>query len=1052
MMTRMMKRTIIKPLIFLLLITGTYVLHAQDTLVVNGIVKAGGGTPVPNVALSVEGSAMLPVITDSTGAFSLTVPSGNAWIIVSPTGEWKQRRIYLNMRSELTVYLSMWNQVSGDDPLLVLNMQRQRRDMSTAFSEPDMSTRHHTNAFTVDEFMEGNVSGMHTVNRSSDIGSGAVSTLRGVRSIYANNEPLYVVDGIPINSLNLFSSRLEGYQYNALLGVNAFDVSAITVVKDPVYSAAYGSKGSNGLIFIQTLDPSVTQTTIDVDARIGYSRAPSNQIPQLSGPQHRTLMNELLFSTGQEEEVMRERFSTLFTEKGDQDYINYQHSTNWQDLIYDDAFFYNLNFNVKGGDEIARYGLSFGYMNGDNVVKNTGFTGYNLRFVSLLNIFTWLKMDAGVALSNNSSSLKESAIVSETSPIMTSLAKSPLLGPYQYDAEGNQLTTLAEVDGIGISNPLAVIENYEATNTNYNFTSFVGAEFTINREFSILTKLSYNYDVMKETQFLPNRGMELYENDEAYNISRAANNSLSSFYNNTYMLYQKDIGTDHSIVSNTGMNIMSNSYEFDFGLTKNAHPNDEYRALGDGQNNLREIGGANRDWTWISFYENVTYDFRDKYLLTASMTLDGSSRVGDEADNTIKIGGQPYGLFYSAGLAWRVSNESFMRNLAWLEEMKLRLSAGKVGNDDIGESSSSNYYQAVKFRETVGLYPALLSNDNLSYETVTTINGGVDLSFLGNRFMISVDYFVSTTNDMIIYAPVEAYFGYDFRIENGGKMHNSGLELSTFLRVVDASSFKWDIKGTFSRVENEISEIKGDKLVYNIPGGQKVNQVGYPANSFYGYVFEGVNATAPEIPLMNDRGMYYGAGDAIYKDISGPDGLSDGIINEYDKTIIGSSNPDFFGGLTTVFTYKRFSLSGTLQYVLGPEVFNYVRYKNERMVDLSNQSVNVLNRWQHDGQETNVPRAVWDDPMGNTEFSSRWIEDGSYLRVKNITVSYRVRTQFLFFRNAEVYVSANNLFTMTDYLGYDPEFAYSHSQIYQGVDYGLPPHVKQFIAGIKIGL
>jgi hypothetical protein len=203
---------------------------------------------------------------------------------------------------------------------------------------------------------------------------------------------------------------------------------------------------------------------------------------------------------------------------------------------------------------------------------------------------------------------------------------------------------------------------------------------------------------------------------------------------------------------------------------------------------------------------------------------------------------------------------------------------------------------------------------------------------------------------------------------------------------------------------------------------------------------------------MNDRGMYYGAGDAIYKDISGPDGLSDGIINEYDKTIIGSSNPDFFGGLTTVFTYKRFSLSGTLQYVVGPEVFNYVRYKNERMIDLSNQSVNVLNRWQHDGQETNVPRAVWDDPMGNTEFSSRWIEDGSYLRVKNITISYRVRTKFLFLRNAEVYVSANNLFTKTDYLGYDPEFAYSHSQIYQGVDYGLPPHVKQFIAGIKIGL
>lgn len=1052
MMTRMMKRNILKPLIFFLLITGTYTLSAQDSLVVNGMVKGGGGVPISDVALSVEGSAMLPVITDSTGAFTLVAPSGSSWIIVSPTGAWKPRRIYLNRRSELTIYLSAYDQIAGDDPLLVLNQERLRKDMATAFSEPDMRTRHHTSAFTADEFMQGNISGMYTVDRSSDIGSGAVTTLRGVRSIYANNAPLYIVDGIPVNSLNLFSSRLEGYEYNALLGINSFDISALTVVKDPVYSASYGSKGSNGVIFIKTLDPSVTQTTIDVDARFGYSLAPDNQIPQLNGSQHRTLMNELLFSTGQDEEVMRETYSTLFAEVDDDEYINYQHATNWQDEIFNDAFLYNFNVNVKGGDEIARYGLSFGYMSGDGIIKNTGFQGYNLRFVSNLNIFTWLKMDAGVSLSNNNSNLKESAIISETSPIMTSLAKSPLLGPYQYDNEGNQLTTLADVDGIGVSNPLAVIENYEATNTNYNFTSFIGAEFTINRELSISTRVSYNYDVMKETQFLPNRGMELYDNDEAYNISRAANNDLNSIFNNTYLLWKKDIGSDHSIVSSTGMNIMSNSYEFDWGLTKNAHPNDEYRDLGDGQNNLREIGGANRDWTWISFYENFTYGFQDKYLLTASLNLDGSSRVGKEADNTLKIGGQPYGFFYSAGLAWRMSNESFMKNIFWLEDLKLRVSYGKVGNDDIGESSSSNYYQAVKFRETVGLYPALLANDNLTYETVSTINGGIDIALLGNRFMISADYFVANTNDMIIFAPVEAYFGYDFRIENGGKMKNSGIELSTFLRVVDGSTFKWDLKGTFSKVDNEVTEIKGDKLVYTIPGGEKVNQVGSPANSFYGYVYEGVYATAPETPLRNDRGVLYGAGDAIYTDLSGPDGLPDGLINEYDKTIIGSANPDFFGAITTVLTYKRFSLSGTMQYVVGPEVYNYVRYKNERMIDLSNQSVHTLNRWQYDGQQTDVPRAVWDDPMGNSDFSSRWIENGSYFRVKNITLSYQVRTQFLFFRNLEVYVSANNLFTQTDYLGYDPEFAYSYSQIYQGVDYGLAPQARQFIAGIKIGL
>jgi TonB-linked SusC/RagA family outer membrane protein len=1050
-----MKRTVsILALMFCLLPMATH-LWSQDTLQVTGLIKSSLRTPVANASVSVEGSTMLPVVTDSSGTFSLQVPSANSWLIISPTGDLKMRRIFLNKRTELTIYLNSEERISGDDPMVILDQVHLRRDMVSAFAEPDIRDRHHTSAFTLDEHMHSNVSGMYTINRNGDMGSGAVNTLRGVRSVYATNQPLYIVDGIPLNSLGLFSSNLDGFEYNALLGINAFDISRTTVVKDPVTTAAYGSKGSNGLIFIETLDPSVTQTSIEVDARTGYSLAPDNQIPQMEATQHKTLMNELLFSTGEEEEVIREIIPGLYLEKDDDRYIDYQHNTNWQDYIFDNSMFYNLNMTVKGGDEIARYGLSFGYMNGKGIVKNTGFSGYNLRFVSLLNIFTWLKMNAGVSLNYSNSSLKESSVISETSPLMSSLAKSPLLHPFQYDVEGNELTALSEVDEIGISNPLAVIQNYEAKNTNYNFTSTLGFEGTISRALTVNSKFSFNYDVLKETQFLPNRGMELYYNDEAYNVSKASNNDLNSLYNNTYFLFKKQFGTNHSISSNTGVNILSNRYQFDWGMTKNAHQNDEYRDLQDGQQNLREIGGANRTWNWISFYENFSYAFKDKYLLTASLSMDGSSRLGDEASNTINIAGQPFGLFYSAGLAWRLSNEFFLKNQSWIEDLKLRVSLGKTGNDDIGESSATDYYQAVKFRETVGLYPALITNHELTYETVVQLNGGVDLSLFGNRFMVTADYFMSNTQDMIIFSPIEAYFGYEFLIENGGSIQNKGVELSTFLRVFDGSSFKWDIQGTLATVENEITEIKGNKLVYSIPGGEKVNQEGFAANSFYGYIYDGVyasNADASAAGLRNDKGVYYGGGDAIYRDLSGPDGTPDGIINEHDKTIIGSPNPEIFGGISTAFTFKRWTLSGTIQYVLGHEVFNYVRYKNERMVDLANQSAHVLNRWQYEGQVTDVPRAVWDDPVGNSDFSTRWIEDGSFLRVKNIKLVYRVPSQFLFFKNAEFYVSANNIFTFTDYLGYDPEFAYSQSQIYQGVDYGLTPHARQFIAGIKIGL
>lgn len=1039
---------------FLILIfAGMITLYAQDTIQVSGVIYTSVNTPAADVAVSVEGSSQLPVVSDESGEFTLPVVSGSDWIIVSPTGGWKARRIYLNKRTELIIYLTGAEMLSGDDALVILDQQVLRKDMVSAHTEASIANRHHTSSFTIDEHMQGLVPGMHVVNRSGDYGSGAVTTLRGVKSVYASNQPLYIVDGVPLSSVGLFESKLNGYQYNALVGINSFDISRTTVVKDPVYAAAYGSKASNGMIFIETLDPSVTQTTIEVDARTGFSLAPANQIPQLDATQHKTLMNEVLFSSGVEEEVIREAIPGLYLEQDDPGYIDFQHNTNWQDQIFDNSMFYNLNVKVKGGDEIARYGLSFGYMNGKSIIRNTGFQGYNLRFVSLLNIFTWLKMNAGVSLNYNSSSLKESAVISETSPIMSSLIKSPLLNPFQYDAEGNELTSLSEVNEIGGSNPLAVIENYSAGNTNYNFTSSLGVEGTINEHLSVNSKFSFNYNVLKETQFLPNRGMELYYNQEAYNVSRASNNDLNAIYNNTYFLYKKMFGMDHSLSSNTGMHMMSNKYQYDWGLTKNAHENDEYRDIQDGQQNLREIGGANRAWNWISFYENLSYAYKDKYLATASLSLDGSSRLGDEAANTLKLGESRFGLFYSAGLAWRVSSESFMKDMTWLEDMKLRVSIGKTGNDDIGESSATDYYQAVKFRETVGLFPALMANHTLTYETVTQLNGGLDISIFGNRFMAAVDYFVTNTRDMIIFNPIEAYFGYDFLIENGGEIKNKGIELSTFLRLVDGERFKWDLEANFSKLSNEVTAIEGNKLVYAIPGGEKVNQEGYEANSFYGLVYEGVYSSNDDLSgLMNDKGEPYRAGDAIFSDLSGPNGEPDGYINEFDKTVIGSPAPDFFGSISTSVSYKRFTLKGSMQYTMGLEVFNYVRYKNERMIDLANQSAHVLNRWQYQGQETTVPRAAWDDPMGNSAFSTRWIEDGSYFRLKNITLVYRVPEKFLAFKSAEFYISANNVFTLTNYLGYDPEFAYSQSQIYQGVDYGLTPHARQFIAGIKIGL
>ncbi|MFW5877966.1 MAG: SusC/RagA family TonB-linked outer membrane protein, partial [bacterium] len=943
---------------FVFLLAGMFSAYSQESFKVTGLIVDQSNNPLANVSVSVEGSSMMPVVTDEEGKFELEAPSGFEWLIIDPTGDLKQKRLFLAGRSDLKVYLVPGDVTSGEDQVLLLAQPVRKRNIAAAYSELEVENIHHTSAVTLDEYMQGRVPGMNVIRRSGMPASGAVTNLRGANSINASNQPLYIVDGIPLTSHGVFGSNIHGYSYNPLVGINTMDISKATVLKDASIAASYGSKGSNGIIFIETLDPSVTQTTIELDLRSGYSLSPERYIPQLNANQHRTLMSEVLFSSGMFEEEIKESYPNLFLTEEDDNYIDFQHNTNWQELVYNDAFFTNLNLNLKGGDEIARYGLSFGYYNGNGIIKTTNYQSYNLRFVSRLNIFTWLKMNAGVSLNYNLANLKEAATIPETSPVLTSLAKSPLLNPYQYDVEGRELTILSEAYEMQVSNPLATIENFKATNSNTNFLANIGLEGTINENLTVYSNFALTYNILKESLFMPNKGMELYYDDEAINVSKAANNDLNSVYNNTYLLFHKNIGNDHVISSNTGMHLQVNKYEFDWGLTKNAHQNDEYRTIQDGQNNLREIGGNNRNWNWVSFYEYLSYAFRDKYLLNATVSLDGSSRVGENALNTMDVLGEPFGLFYSAGVAWRASNEFFLKNYSWLEELKFRFSYGKTGNDDIGESSATNYYESVKFRETVGLYPALIPNDQLSYEELTKMNLGVDIAFFGNRFYSSFNIFESTTDNMLIFTPLDSYLGYDFRMENGGKMKNSGWEASAFLRLIDGNSFKWDIMVNVSSIENEVLEVKGDQLYNSIPGAQLINMVGASLNSYYGYIYNGVYASheeAAEAGLVNARNMPYRGGDAIYEDLSGPAGEPDGVINNYDKTILGSSIPELFGGFSNKFSYKRWSLSAFVYFSKGNELFNYVRYKNESMTGLENQSIDVLKRWQYNGQETNVP-------------------------------------------------------------------------------------------------
>jgi TonB-linked SusC/RagA family outer membrane protein len=1030
---------------------------AQDSLVVRGVILSGINEPIPNVAVSIEGSREMPAITGDDGRYEVKVPEGSTWMTISPATRYKRKRVYIDKRSQIDVVLTTQDLVAGDDILTVFSQPMPKKNIVSSYTDLDLKGINKAPFISIDQYMQGRVSGLNLVSQSGTPGAGMSANMRGINSINANNQPLFIIDGMPMQQQGMFGSVIEGYVYNPVSGVNPLDISKLTVFNDPVYTAAYGSKASNGLVVIETLDPTATETSFEVDLRRGYSMTPDRYMNQLDSSQHRTLVNEILYSSGLTEEVLMERYPSLFLTKKDDDFVNYRHNTDWQDLIFGNGSFTNFNVKVKGGDEIASYGLSLGFYDNQGIIKNTDYNGLNLRFVSRVNVFRWLKMNASVSFNTSSANLKESAKVKETNPILAALGKSPMLSPYAYDNDSIRKLTkiLSNVEDLGGSNPLAIIQKLEASNKNYHFISNIGFEATIRKDLIFNTNVGITYNALKEKIFMPNAGMESYYNKEAHNVIKASTNTLNSFYNHTYLRYNKVFNNDHQLVSTTGMNVQLNQFQYDWGIAKNANENDQYKDLDNGSDPLREVGGQNRDWNWLSFYENLSYSYRDKYMASVSLSLDGSSRVGKNAANTLKLGGNPFGIFYSAGLGWRLSNEDFLNDAAWLEDFKLRLAIGRTGNDDIGESNANNFYRSIQFRETVGLVPVTISNDQLTYETVTQLNGGFDLALNGNRFRLNLDVYQSNVDNMLIYVPLESYMGYDYRPENSGSMKNTGIDMNAFYRVVDQVRFKWDVQASASMVRNRIDEMEGGKQVVSILGGELVNMPGETANSFYGYQFKGVYSSYDEATaagLKNAKGVAYKGGDAIYEDISGPNGTADGRIDEYDKVALGSAMPTFHGGITNTFRYGNWMFSAFVQAVTGNKVFNYVRYMNERMTNIDNQSAHVLNRWQYEGQVTDVPRALWNDPVGNSAFSSRWIEDGTYLRLKNVVLSYTIPNEFLVFKNAEFYVSATNLLTFSKYLGYDPEFGYSYNRNDQGIDYGQTPQARQFMLGIKFGL
>jgi TonB-linked SusC/RagA family outer membrane protein len=1039
----MTKKTSISTCLILitLLFTGSLPLLAQSGGVeITGVVtESGSGLPLAQVVISVSATGTSSV-TDEQGAFTLTVPDLQAEILVNLPG-YNVRQIYLNGRDFIqlslvsNIYRSMDN--LHNTPLgPVMDQSEVYPFAALTQSEIDLSQ-----VTSFDQALKGKVTGLSVINQSGMPGHRTFMNLRGFSSLYAQTEPLLYIDGMIHDYAYAKNSLMEGFSLNPMDVLDIDDISDITVLKDGL--SYMGSAASNGIIYVNTEQKAEASTVIKFSAYGGVTLVPDKQA-LMNTAQFENYFSEMLTSQGYDAGQIDAMYPWLNGGPASEDYYKYNNSTDWQDEIFKPAAVTKFHFFLKGGDDIATYNISTGYLAHNGIYDNSRYTRFNLRINGKVNITDRFSVTPNAKLSNADSYLSNQGPGAWKNAILSSVLKPPNMAPVARDAAtGETLTYLDDVgDVFDVSNPVAIVNSAMGENRNYHFLSSIKAEYRINEHFNIATLVGINFNNSRENIFLPDLG--IVQVDSAYNSPADFVYEFRSTQNHTTFTYTNRTTSGHSIIANVGLRYMNNSYKFDLSTDLNT-PSDDFKSLGDGSqfSFLRSTIGDNRGLSWISYFGDVDYSFRNKYFVSAGASYDGNSANNEQ---------NRYNFYPSVAAAWRLSSEGFLNQASWLEDLKLRGSYSVTGNmfSSIYDYSKL-YYTDRRWNGNGVITREVIPNENLELEKKSTINAGLDLSVFRQLLNIHVDYFTSSVNNLVIRQELPSSYGFTNYYDNGGKLKSSGLEVAADARM-QFGSLVWKIGGSVSKMATEVTSLtflnpETAHIITNIPGAQFITSVGNPVNAYYGYKTDGIISSAEAGTITGPKGVPLQAGDMKFVDADG-----NNIINEADKTIIGDPNPDLFGSIYTSLSYKRFELSAIFNYSVGNDVYNYMRYKIEAMDSYANQSVTVLDRWTASNTGATIPRASFGDPAGNAVFSDRWIEDGTYIRLGQLTLSYSLPSIAGLFHGVVIYATATNLLTITNYSGYDPEFIYTNSPFYMGVDYGMMPQTKSFIAGLKLNL
>lgn len=993
-------------------------LLAQDFTVSGRVTSSEDGSSLPGVSVQVKGTNR-GATTDANGNYRISV-STNGRLIFSFIG-FTSREIVVGNQSTINAELSSAANNLDEVVVVAYGVQR-KRDITGSIASVSNKDIKDLRVAGLDQALQGQAAGVQVTQASGTPGAGVSIRVRGGSSINASNEPLYVIDGVPVSTGSYSQIGTGGQLSNALADINPADIESIEVLKDASSTALYGSRASNGVVLVTTKRGKEGKPRVNISAYRG-TQTVWKKYDVLNGAQFAELVNEARVNRG---------LAVVPTSTLDPTI-----STDWQSLVFRSAPIAQYDASVSGGTPNTKYYISGTYFNQDGIIIGSNFNRGSTRF----NLDQRINKKITVGINATLSRSRSNRINNDNNiygVLSTALLNPPNIVPYNADGTYGRRPDLVATD-----NPLAQAYENDLLGVNTRGIGNVFGTYEIIPGLTFRSQFGMDYLTLKEDRYEPTttasgasvsgRGISSVTVDKRWSM-------------NQVLSYNKRFKDVHYVSATVGYALDRSDYEFVYAEGTN-FPSNDFRRISSAAVKSNALSNGSQ-WAYTSKISRASYSYKDRYTVQGTVVQDGSSRFG--ADNR-------FGTFPAISGAWVVSDEPFLRRFTALSTFKVRGSYGITGNSEIDNFASRGLYgSGNNYIERPGTAPSQLPNPDLKWERTSSWEVGADLGFLNNRFNASVSYYNRQTRDLLLDAPVPSTTGFLTFSQNVGSLENKGFEFQINTKNL-VGAFRWetDLNMTFNR--NKVLT-----LVNNQPislGFASQIAVGQPVGTFFGHYADGVYARSEDNTKSVRNGSAAGAlftgGDVIFRDLDG-----NNIIDNNDRGFIGNAQPDFYGGITNRFSYKGIELSVLGQFVYGNDIYNNSRSFGEAMNGYFGQSSETLRRWRKPGDITDVPKAVFGDPINNRRVSTRWVEDGSFLRVKNITLSYNLPASLLNrvkIGNVRIYATGQNVFTFTNYKGLDPEVSTLNGSnqarnASQGTDFLTFPQARVITFGINLGL